>query len=182
MKFSHRIFVHFSVVAWGGGGCQNFMQNILKILKYKTSFIFYIFWKKGEFPMISLSNSSFLPKFSPIPRTRSATKLSKLRLTISFSVRMLLFSHFLLFCQCLTIVSISLFQGTYIYFDYEKWTQRKKEGFTFEYKYLEDRDLTWSQFVIIRWLKHKLILNGVNCLWNMFESVRKNVSVFVLRR
>ncbi|KAK7590882.1 hypothetical protein V9T40_002495 [Parthenolecanium corni] len=33
-------------------------------------------------------------------------------------------------------------QGTYIYFDYEKWTQRKKEGFTFEYKYLEDRDLT----------------------------------------
>lgn len=34
------------------------------------------------------------------------------------------------------------FQGTYIYFDYEKWGQRKKEGFTFEYKYLEDRDLT----------------------------------------
>ncbi|XP_014294468.1 CCR4-NOT transcription complex subunit 3 isoform X2 [Halyomorpha halys] len=33
-------------------------------------------------------------------------------------------------------------QGTYIYFDYEKWGQRKKEGFTFEYKYLEDRDLT----------------------------------------
>lgn len=33
-------------------------------------------------------------------------------------------------------------QGTYIYFDYEKWTQRKKEGFTFEYKYLEDRELT----------------------------------------
>ena len=33
------------------------------------------------------------------------------------------------------------FKGTYIYFDYEKWTQRKKEGFTFEYKYLEDRDL-----------------------------------------
>lgn len=35
------------------------------------------------------------------------------------------------------------FQGTYIYFDYEKWGQRKKEGFTFEYKYLEDRDLNW---------------------------------------
>ncbi len=33
------------------------------------------------------------------------------------------------------------FQGTYIYFDYEKWGQRKKEGFTFEYRYLEDRDL-----------------------------------------
>lgn len=37
-----------------------------------------------------------------------------------------------------------LFQGTYIYFDYEKWGQRKKEGFTFEYKYLEDRDLNWG--------------------------------------
>lgn len=35
------------------------------------------------------------------------------------------------------------FQGTYIYFDYEKWGQRKKEGFTFEYKYLEDKDLNW---------------------------------------
>lgn len=34
-----------------------------------------------------------------------------------------------------------LFQGTYIYFDYEKWGQRKKEGFTFEYRYLEDKDL-----------------------------------------
>jgi len=32
-------------------------------------------------------------------------------------------------------------QGTYIYFDYEKWGQRKKEGFTFEYRFLEDRDL-----------------------------------------
>lgn len=32
-------------------------------------------------------------------------------------------------------------QGTYIYFDYEKWGQKKKEGFTFEYRYLEDRDL-----------------------------------------
>jgi CCR4-NOT transcription complex subunit 3 len=31
--------------------------------------------------------------------------------------------------------------GTYIYFDYEKWSQRKKEGFTFEYRYLEDREL-----------------------------------------
>lgn len=35
-------------------------------------------------------------------------------------------------------------RGTYIYFDYEKWGQRKKEGFTFEYKYLEDRDLNWA--------------------------------------
>lgn len=32
-------------------------------------------------------------------------------------------------------------QGTYIYFDYEKWSQRKKDGFTFEYRYLEDIDL-----------------------------------------
>lgn len=32
-------------------------------------------------------------------------------------------------------------QGTYIYFDYEKWAQRKKEGFKFEYKFLEDNDL-----------------------------------------
>lgn len=39
-----------------------------------------------------------------------------------------------------TSISIAS-QGTYIYFDYEKWGQRKKEGFTFEYKYLEDRDL-----------------------------------------
>lgn len=40
------------------------------------------------------------------------------------------------------------FQGTYIYFDYEKWGQRKKEGFTFEYKYLEDRDLNWADSVM----------------------------------
>ena len=40
----------------------------------------------------------------------------------------------------MTAVVLSL-QGTYIYFDYEKWGQRKKEGFTFEYRYLEDRDL-----------------------------------------
>lgn len=39
------------------------------------------------------------------------------------------------------IILFSQLQGTYIYFDYEKWGQRKKEGFTFEYKYLEDRDL-----------------------------------------
>jgi CCR4-NOT transcription complex subunit 3 len=32
-------------------------------------------------------------------------------------------------------------QGTYIYFDFEKWGQRKKEGFTFEYRFLEDREL-----------------------------------------
>lgn len=39
------------------------------------------------------------------------------------------------------IINEEFEQGTYIYFDYEKWGQRKKEGFTFEYKYLEDRDL-----------------------------------------
>lgn len=32
-------------------------------------------------------------------------------------------------------------QGTYIYFDFEKWGQRKKEHFTFEYRFLEDKDL-----------------------------------------
>ena len=42
--------------------------------------------------------------------------------------------------QALPILT-SVFQGTYIYFDYEKWGQRKKEGFTFEYRFLEDRDL-----------------------------------------
>merc|ERR1712142_184019 len=38
-------------------------------------------------------------------------------------------------------------QGTYIYFDYEKWGQRKKEGFTFEYRFLEDRDLHHHQSI-----------------------------------
>ncbi len=42
---------------------------------------------------------------------------------------------FTIFLICL------LLQGTYIYFDFEKWGQRKKEGFTFEYRFLEDRDL-----------------------------------------
>lgn len=32
-------------------------------------------------------------------------------------------------------------QGTYIYFDFEKWIQRKKDNFTFEYRYLEDKEL-----------------------------------------
>ena len=36
---------------------------------------------------------------------------------------------------------VSVPQGTYIYFDFEKWNQRRKEGFTFEYRYLEDKDL-----------------------------------------
>lgn len=33
-------------------------------------------------------------------------------------------------------------QGSYVYFDFEKWAKRKKDSFTFEYRYLEDRDLT----------------------------------------
>lgn len=33
-------------------------------------------------------------------------------------------------------------QGTYVYFDYEKWSQRKKEDFKFEYRFLEDQDLS----------------------------------------
>ncbi|KAI6215242.1 hypothetical protein M3Y94_00362900 [Aphelenchoides besseyi] len=32
-------------------------------------------------------------------------------------------------------------RGSYLMFDYEKWTQRKMEDFTFEYKYLEDKDV-----------------------------------------
>ena len=40
-------------------------------------------------------------------------------------------------------LTYAILQGTYIYFDYEKWGQRKKEGFTFEYRFLEDRDLNW---------------------------------------
>lgn len=38
------------------------------------------------------------------------------------------------------LLIVSFFQGTYIYFDYERWEQRKRDGFTFEYKYLEDKD------------------------------------------
>uniref|UniRef100_A0A914YXS9 CCR4-NOT transcription complex subunit 3 n=1 Tax=Panagrolaimus superbus TaxID=310955 RepID=A0A914YXS9_9BILA len=33
-------------------------------------------------------------------------------------------------------------QGSYVYFDFERWAQRKKDAFMFEYRYLEDRDLT----------------------------------------
>jgi CCR4-NOT transcriptional regulation complex NOT5 subunit len=32
-------------------------------------------------------------------------------------------------------------QGNYVYFDFEKWSQRKKDGFVFDYRYLEDEDL-----------------------------------------
>ncbi|KAI2804213.1 CCR4-NOT transcription complex, subunit 3 [Blomia tropicalis] len=32
-------------------------------------------------------------------------------------------------------------QGTYIYFDFERWQQRKRENFIFEYKFLEDKEL-----------------------------------------
>ncbi|KAI6240167.1 Not1 domain, CCR4-Not complex component [Aphelenchoides fujianensis] len=32
-------------------------------------------------------------------------------------------------------------RGSYLLFDFEKWTQRKMEDFTFEYKYLEDTDV-----------------------------------------
>ena len=31
-------------------------------------------------------------------------------------------------------------RGTYILFDYEKWTQRKRDDFKFEYKFLEDKE------------------------------------------
>lgn len=39
------------------------------------------------------------------------------------------------------IITDDFEQGAYIYFDYEKWAQRRKDGFTFEYKYLEDNDV-----------------------------------------
>lgn len=39
------------------------------------------------------------------------------------------------------IINEDFEQGTYIFFDFEKWGQRKKDGFTFEYRYLEDREL-----------------------------------------
>lgn len=39
------------------------------------------------------------------------------------------------------IINDEFEQGTYIYFDFEKWGQRKKECFTFEYRFLEDREL-----------------------------------------
>lgn len=47
------------------------------------------------------------------------------------------------FFLMIVFIALLFLQGTYIYFDYEKWGQRKKEGFTFEYRYLEDRDLQW---------------------------------------
>lgn len=39
------------------------------------------------------------------------------------------------------IINDEFEQGTYIYFDYERWGQRKKEQFIFEYRFLEDREL-----------------------------------------
>jgi CCR4-NOT transcription complex subunit 3 len=40
------------------------------------------------------------------------------------------------------VITADYEQGTYVYFDYETgWCQRKKAEFTFEYKYLEDKDL-----------------------------------------
>lgn len=36
----------------------------------------------------------------------------------------------------------SLHQGTYIFFDYHSWTQRKQDNFKFEYIFLEDKDLS----------------------------------------
>ena len=44
------------------------------------------------------------------------------------------------FCSGRFAIVSFIFQGTYVYFDFEKWSQRKKEQFTFEYRYLEDRE------------------------------------------
>ncbi|KAI1704625.1 NOT2 / NOT3 / NOT5 family domain-containing protein [Ditylenchus destructor] len=40
-----------------------------------------------------------------------------------------------------TVITEEFEQGPYIYFDFEKWAVRKKDNFTFEYKFLEDRDV-----------------------------------------
>lgn len=66
-------------------------------------------------------------------------------------------------CYIVNVCVCFVFQGTYIYFDYEKWGQRKKEGFTFEYKYLEDRDLNWSMVprcqMHVSWIRPQVILS-----------------------
>ena len=46
-------------------------------------------------------------------------------------------------CNLLRRFFVLTLQGTYVYFDYEKWSQRKKEDFKFEYRFLEDQDLNW---------------------------------------
>jgi len=51
----------------------------------------------------------------------------------------------------LSVFTLSL-QGTYVYFDYEKWSQRKKEDFKFEYRFLEDQDLNWLLDVLMMML------------------------------
>ena len=48
-----------------------------------------------------------------------------------------------------------------MYFDFEKWGQRKKEGFTFEYRFLEDRDLDW--IMTIKNQQQQIILNIRAC-------------------
>lgn len=48
----------------------------------------------------------------------------------------------MLYSHRINVISfLYVLKGTYVYFDFEKWSQRKKEGFTFEYRYLEDKDL-----------------------------------------
>lgn len=32
-------------------------------------------------------------------------------------------------------------QGSYVYFDFVEWVQKNLDSFTFEYKYLEDKEL-----------------------------------------
>ena len=48
-----------------------------------------------------------------------------------------------------------------MYFDFEKWGQRKKEGFTFEYRFLEDRDLDW--IMTIKNQQQQIIINIRAC-------------------
>lgn len=40
-----------------------------------------------------------------------------------------------------TLITEDFEQGSYWFFDFESWTRRKQDNFTFEYRYLEDHDL-----------------------------------------
>ncbi len=39
-------------------------------------------------------------------------------------------------------ITTASFEGTYLYFDVDQWKVQQKKDFTFEYRYLEDRDLS----------------------------------------
>jgi CCR4-NOT transcription complex subunit 3 len=47
---------------------------------------------------------------------------------------------YFLYVENSRIINVMFFQGTYIFFDYERWQTRKRDNFIFEYKFLEDRE------------------------------------------